>query len=151
MTRQTTGQIRDGAQYPPPLTCGQRIRDQRHELSLSIGVLAAKSGVPELVIFETERGGQDLRVADLLAIAGALDLDPSALIASTGGTAAGFGDNPKNRHHSDDVDALLAAFGSLSNRMVRQAVVEFVEALAPAVEASPLFPDDLGTVDSLSR
>ncbi|HEU5484974.1 MAG TPA: XRE family transcriptional regulator [Microlunatus sp.] len=65
---------------------GERLRAARHERKLSLGALAHRAGIGKGSLSEIENGGRNPTLSTLYALAGALELPLSVLLAGQSGT-----------------------------------------------------------------
>jgi transcriptional regulator with XRE-family HTH domain len=75
--RTDTGRARQGADYPQ---IGERLRERRHELGLSLRDLADRLGLSASLISQIERGRANPSVSTLYALVGALDVSLDELL-----------------------------------------------------------------------
>lgn len=61
-------------------TFGSRVRERRNELGLSQEGLAGISGLHRTYIGSLERGERNVSLVNVVRLAAALDMDPSALV-----------------------------------------------------------------------
>ena len=113
-----------------------RLGDARKRKGISQRKLSALSGVPQSHISKIEKGGVDLRVSSLMALARALDLELAlvprkalpAVKAIANSSTASETSSPKVRREFDNLgDAIKSANAVLQSPTLREALSRYRE------------------------